>query len=119
MSRAKRKRIAAMQRKSRHRFQRLSRDLMIAQPFCLTHLARFIFGTVQQRTAARKPYEAPAILTIEPGPIASELLAALERSGMRRTNCGQCGCELLTRRPANLCPPCENPERFPISHRTN
>lgn len=54
----------------------------------------------------RKRYEAPAVLTIGPGPLNADLLAALERSGMRRLNCEKCGCEMLTRGPSNSCPPC-------------
>lgn len=46
---------------------------------------------------------------IEPGPLNSELLAALERSGMRRLKCEACGCDLLTRGSSNKCPPCRGP----------
>lgn len=44
--------------------------------------------------------------TIEPGPLADDLVTALEASGMRRLNCEDCGCWLLTRSASNLCPPC-------------
>jgi len=54
----------------------------------------------------RKPYEAPAIITIEPGPLNAELLDRLEKSGMRRLNCEACGCDMLTRGTSNRCPPC-------------
>jgi len=51
------------------------------------------------------------LLVLEPDPKNAELLAALERSGMRRTKCEGCGCELLTRSASNLCPPCRDTAR--------
>lgn len=46
--------------------------------------------------------------TLEPGPVVDELIAALERSGMRRTRCQSCNCEMLTRGASDLCPPCRD-----------
>lgn len=52
--------------------------------------------------------------TIAKGPNTTELLDALEASGMRRLNCEGCGCEMLTRGDANKCPPCRDPEQLPV-----
>jgi len=54
----------------------------------------------------RKRYEPPQVLEIEPGALTDELLAELEKSGMRRVKCEGCGCDLLTRGESNKCPPC-------------
>lgn len=129
MSRAKRKRIAALHRKQRRRLARVARDALFT-PFGLAAVAAFAFGKAQKfldapapasplssgegltklrarlRRLERKPYEAPRVVTFPPGPMATELLAKLEQSGMRRLNCEACGCEMLTRGEVNKCPPC-------------
>jgi len=45
---------------------------------------------------------------LTPGPDTDKLLAALEASGMRRTKCANCGCDLLTRSGSEVCPPCRD-----------
>jgi hypothetical protein len=116
MSRAKRKRIAALHRKQRRRLGRLGRDILFS-PLGMAAVAAFAFNKAQEFTPERgkerqqrKPYEAPAILRIEPGPLNADLLAAFERAGMRRLNCEACGCDMLTRGTSNKCPPCRGGE---------
>lgn len=46
------------------------------------------------------------MFTLPPDPKNAELLDALERSGMRRTRCKGCNCELLTTGTSDYCPPC-------------
>ena len=55
---------------------------------------------------------APCVrIALDPGAEKTrELLDALERSGMRRLNCSGCGCEMLTRRASDKCPPCAQQE---------
>ncbi len=63
-----------------------------ANAYCFEHVARLIEGR------PTPPFVATGVV--------EALFSALERSGMRRINCDECGNEWMTRSENNTCPAC-------------